>query len=79
MVTTSFAGIGTGDGTGASQMHKGIPHVHSETSNCFKGSLISGSTTVLISNLEIKSLALLTVLEEAWVSSFLDLRQKTQL
>lgn len=63
--TTSLAGIGTGAGAGASQMHRGIPHVHSKTSNCLIGSLLSGSATALISNLEIESLTLLTVLKEA--------------
>lgn len=78
LVTTSLGGAAAGAGTGASQMHKGIPQVQFETSNCWIGSLISGSATALISNLEIESLTLLTALKEGEVSSFLDLRQKTQ-
>lgn len=67
-------------GTGASQMHKGIPHLHSETSGKVDFTAVTSgvvSETVLISNLEIESVTALTSL--AGAPSFFNLQLILQL
>lgn len=80
MKLCTLAGIGTGSGSGASQMHKGIPHLQSSTTRVFFlaetdfASLIHMSPTF---NLEILSVVSSTEEKDAGGSSFSGLKIRT--
>lgn len=77
---STLAGTRTGSGSGASHMHKGIPHLQSSTTGRFFtaetdfASLIRMSPTF---NLDILSVVSRTEGKDAGGSSFLGLKRRT--